>query len=60
MTSRKGKVFIDANIINFAVTYQKSDILGWLDELYDTLYIHSEVLAEILIGSNKKIEFIDR
>lgn len=55
MTSRNGKVFIDANIINFGVTYQKSDILGWLDELYDTLYIHSEVLAEILIGSNKKI-----
>jgi hypothetical protein len=55
MTSRNGKVFIDANIINFAVTYQKSDILGWLDELYDTLYIHSEVLAEILIGSNKRI-----
>lgn len=55
MTNRNGKVFIDANIINFAVTYQKSDILGWLDELYGTLYIHSEVLAEILIDSIQRV-----
>lgn len=62
MTRRNAQVFIDANIINFAVTYQKNDILGWLDELYDTLYVHSEVLAEILIDSNKKIvlERIDK
>ncbi|MDT3425206.1 putative nucleic acid-binding protein [Paenibacillus forsythiae] len=55
MRSRSGKVFIDANIINFAVTYRKSDVLNWLEELYDTIYIHSEVLDELLIESNKQI-----
>lgn len=44
-----GKVFIDANIINFAAVYEKNDILDWINRLYEEVYIHISVLNELLL-----------
>lgn len=41
---RKGKVFIDANIIIHAGSFQKADVFHWINQLYEEIYIHIEVL----------------
>jgi hypothetical protein len=61
MTMRPGKVFIDANVLNFAAFYQNSNVWDWLNELYETVYIHVSVLNELLIKQveDKVQEMID-
>lgn len=48
---RSGKVFIDANIIIHAESFQKADVFGWLHGLYEEVYIHKTVLDELRISS---------
>jgi rRNA-processing protein FCF1 len=51
MTMRKGKVFIDANIIKYATDYQKMDVFSWINALYEEIYIHQSVLEELVVTS---------
>ncbi|MGB6409230.1 MAG: hypothetical protein WBF39_17275 [Planococcus donghaensis] len=51
---RKGKVFIDANIIIHAESFQKADVFQWINHLYEEIYIHIEVLKELQIPSVRK------
>lgn len=48
---RSGKVFIDANIIIHAESFQKADVFSWLHDLYEEIYIHETVLNELRISS---------
>ncbi|KMY52541.1 hypothetical protein AC623_20615 [Bacillus sp. FJAT-27231] len=59
MEKRLGKVFIDANIINYAAVYQKHDVFAWINDLYETIYIHSAVLAELLTNSERAQQYIN-
>lgn len=52
--TRKGKVFIDANIIIHAESFQKADVFQWINQLYEEIYIHIEVLKELQIPSVRK------
>lgn len=47
---RRGKVFIDTNIIQLAAVYKKSDVIGWINQLYEDVYIHISVLNELLLN----------
>lgn len=54
---RKGKVFIDANILIHAASYQSADVFQWINELYEEIYIHKVVLDELRISSvRQKVE----
>ena len=54
---RKGKVFIDANILIHAASYQSADVFRWINELYEEIYIHKIVLDELRISSiRQKVE----
>lgn len=46
--SRKGRVFLDTNIINFAIVYKRANVLEWINNLYDEIYIHISVLNELI------------
>ncbi len=37
---RKGKVFIDANVIIYAHVFERADIFQWINDLYEEIYIH--------------------
>lgn len=45
---REGKVFIDANMIINASKFRKSDVFSWINQLYEEIYVHIEVIAEVL------------
>lgn len=49
--SRKGKVFIDSNIIFYATKYQKKDVFQWVESLYEEIYIHKIVLEELVTST---------
>ena len=51
---RKGKVFIDANIIIHAGSFQKADVFQWMNQLYEEIYIHIEVVKELQVPSIRK------
>lgn len=51
---RKGKAFIDANIIIHAGSFQKTDVFQWINHLYEEIYIHTEVLKELQVPSIRK------
>ncbi|WP_411348433.1 hypothetical protein [Paenibacillus sp. WLX2291] len=46
---REGKVFLDSNIIMLAASFHTYDVIGWINTLYDHIYIHATVLSELLI-----------
>lgn len=46
--SRKGKVFIDANIIFYATKFLNKDVFQWIESLYEEIYIHKQVLDELV------------
>lgn len=50
---RKGKVFVDANILIHAATFKSADVFSWIDSLYEEVYIHQVVLNELLISDVK-------
>ncbi|MBM7572929.1 hypothetical protein [Aquibacillus albus] len=56
---RSGKVFIDANIINLAVVYKREDVLGWINNLYDKIYIHISVMNELITNKSYAEEQIE-
>lgn len=45
---RGEKVFIDTNILFYADAYKIDNIFGWIDSLYNKVYIHQMVLNEML------------
>lgn len=47
----KEPVFIDANIIIYAVSFRQADVFDWLNRLYGRILIHVEVLEELKISS---------
>lgn len=51
---RKGKVFIDANIIIYAESFEKTDVFLWINDLYEDIYIHKTVLDELKLSSTRK------
>jgi predicted nucleic acid-binding protein len=51
---RKGKVFIDANILIHAATFKSADVFSWIDSLYNEIYIHQVVLEELLKSEVRK------
>lgn len=53
MTNRTNKVFIDSNMLMFAAEFQKADVFEWMDQLYGEIYIHQEVLNELILPSIK-------
>ncbi|BDZ30477.1 PIN domain-containing protein [Lactiplantibacillus sp. WILCCON 0030] len=53
MNRQNARVFIDTNILIFAENYQKENIFDWIDKLYGHVWIHSDVLAEVLQGKAK-------
>ncbi|MBO2946122.1 hypothetical protein JJQ72_19275 [Paenibacillus sp. F411] len=59
---RNGKVFVDANILIHAATFKSADVFSWIDSLYEDIYIHQEVLDELLISDvRKKVQsYIDQ
>lgn len=55
MASRPGAVFIDSNILFYAACFQKENIFGWITALYEKVYIHQEVLNELLDGKARNL-----
>ncbi|UJF33926.1 PIN domain-containing protein [Paenibacillus hexagrammi] len=53
-TNRNGKVFVDANILIHAATFKSADVFSWIDSLYEDIYIHQEVLDELLVSDVRK------
>ncbi|MGX7024941.1 PIN domain-containing protein [Vagococcus hydrophili] len=47
--------FIDTNILLYIFTYQKQDVFQWIDELYDTIYVHKDILEELNSQKSKEI-----
>lgn len=50
----EGKVFIDANIIIYAETFEREDVFNWINNLYGEIYIHKEVLDELQVLSLRR------
>ncbi|MBM7710041.1 PIN domain-containing protein [Enterococcus lemanii] len=48
------KTFIDANILFYMNDFRKYAVDEWLEQLYDTIYIHKEVLEELKLENVKK------
>ncbi|MGE7673136.1 PIN domain-containing protein [Lysinibacillus sp. NPDC094403] len=51
---RKGKVFIDANILIAATDYKIKNVFEWIDALYDEVYVHQMVYDELLLNEVKQ------
>lgn len=58
---REGKAFIDANVIIHANVFERADVFQWINDLYEEIYIHIEVLNELKVSSVKKkvIQFVE-
>lgn len=54
MTLRKGKVIIDTNLLMQALDYRKYDVFDWIDQVYENIYVHIEVINEFRIESERK------
>ena len=50
MNRRYDRAFLDTNMILFAVQYRKENVFSWFNQLYNDLWIHIDVLNELLIG----------
>ncbi|MBT2281427.1 hypothetical protein J7E51_26590 [Priestia megaterium] len=57
---RLGKVFIDTNIINYAIGFRDADIFAWIKEIYETIYIHQSVLDELVVNKHIAQKYIDQ
>lgn len=47
---RSKKVFIDSNMLMFAADFKQDNVFDWMDQLYEEIYIHKEVLNELLLS----------
>lgn len=60
MVDRKTiRTFIDTNMLIFAGDYQKDNVFDWIDTLYSDVWIHIDVLNELLLGKNRVEEEIN-
>lgn len=50
---KKARVFLDTNILIFAEGYQRENIFEWIDKLYSDVWIHADVLNEMLLKRAK-------
>jgi len=51
MVDRKNmRTFVDTNMLIFAGDYQKDNVFDWIDTLYSDVWIHIDVLNELLLG----------
>lgn len=57
-TKRLGRVLIDANIINYAIAFQKDDAFDWINKLYEKVYIHQTVLEELMLNKGIAEKYI--
>lgn len=59
---REGKVFIDANVLIHAATFKSANVFSWIDSLYEEIYIHQQVLEELLVISVRQTvkDYIDQ
>lgn len=48
MDRRHDRVFIDTNMLFFAAQYKKENIFTWFNKLYGNIWIHVDVLNEML------------
>lgn len=56
MVDRKNmRTFIDTNMLIFAGDYQRDNVFDWIDTLYSDIWIHIDVLNELLLGK-KRVE----
>ncbi|MGO4546778.1 hypothetical protein AB4Z29_18435 [Paenibacillus sp. 2TAB23] len=51
---RKGKVFVDSNILIHAATFRSANVFSWIDSQYSEIYIHQVVLKELLKSEVRK------
>ncbi|PIJ98076.1 hypothetical protein [Lysinibacillus sphaericus] len=54
MSKRKGKVFIDSNILILATDYKLINVFDLIDSLYEDVYVHKIVYDELLIKEVQK------
>lgn len=58
MNRTTDRVFIDTNMLLFAVQYEKEDVFTWFNALYENIWIHVDVLEELLTGKNRVLQEI--
>ena len=51
--------FIDANILIYIYEFKKFSVDEWLENLYGTIFIHKEVMNELII-SDMKEHYLDK
>lgn len=60
MVDRKNlRTFIDTNMLIFAGDYQKDNVFDWIETLYSDVWIHIDVLNELLLGKSSVEEEIN-
>lgn len=52
--TRLDQTFIDTNILLFMCEFKKYQVDHWLEQLYDTIYIHKDIMDEIQSESVKE------
>lgn len=60
MNRTTDRVFIDTNMLFFAMQYKKEDVFTWFNALYENIWIHVEVLNELLTGKNRVLQEINQ
>lgn len=53
------QVFIDTNMLLFATQYHRDDVFSWFNKLYGNIWVHIDVLEEILIKRQRVQEEIN-
>lgn len=54
MNVRKGKVIIDTNLLMQALDFKKCNVFDWIDQVYENIYVHIEVVNEFKVESERK------
>ncbi|QFT91166.1 hypothetical protein FIU87_21170 [Bacillus sp. THAF10] len=54
MTIRAGKVIVDTNILMNALDFRKCNVYDWIDEVYEEIFVHIEVVNEFRIETEQK------
>lgn len=53
--TRGHRTFIDTNILLFMCNFEKYQVDKWLEQLYDIIYIHKDIMDEIQLDSVRQI-----
>ncbi|MCT3282400.1 hypothetical protein C6Y11_07495 [Lactiplantibacillus pentosus] len=59
MNRRTERVFIDTNMLFFATQYRRDDVFSWFNQLYGNIWIHVDVLEEMLEHRNRVLSEIN-